>query len=243
MTVSAIIASLNLPSQIRGKKRNLYPHPLRTEAAIRLWNRLDVEVCSLQELATMSRTQIRARRRWGLVTTTNDVFPFRRIGNGVAWRKDRWRLVARDAIYVETPTHPKRGIRFPVARLRCIDEPTVELIVIAVHIPTAVAMGEALRRGKDSPEVIARRNKINGQVLNEAERYATAGLPVVIAGDFNDGDVRNVYQSWTVGAQHRVDQVLGKGLKFTSKNAADVGRISDHPAMPYVTANLTIPRI
>lgn len=242
MSETAVIATLNLPSQIRGKKRNLYPHPLRTEAAIRLWNRNGVEVVALQELATMSRTQIRARRRWGLVTTTNDVFPFRRIGNGIAWRKDRWRHVARDVIHVETPTHPKRGLRYPVVRLRNIDEPTVELVVIAVHIPTAVAMGEALRSHRDSPQVVARRNKINGQVLNEAQRYATAGLPVVIAGDFNDGNVRDVYASWTVGAQHQVDQILGKGLKFTSADAADVGRISDHPAMPFATVSLAIPR-
>ena len=56
MTLDFIAASLNLPSQVRGKKANLYAHPKRTRAALRLWNANRVEVVSLQELATMSRT-------------------------------------------------------------------------------------------------------------------------------------------------------------------------------------------
>ena len=240
--ISFRVATLNLPSQVRGRKSRLYPHPKRTREALRLWNRLGVEVVSLQELATVSRTQIRARRRWGLVTTTNDVFPFRKVGNGVAWRKDRWTLVDRDVIHVDTPTHPQRGLRYPIVRLRNIDEPTVHLVVIAVHIPTAVAMGEALRVHRDSPKVIAARNKLNGLVLNAAERYVTQGLPVLIAGDFNDGSVKDVYASWTVGAQHAIDQILGKGVGFSGKDAAEAGLITDHPAMPYVTAHLKIPR-
>lgn len=236
-----IAATLNLPSQIRGRKRHLYPHPKRTNAAVRLWNRLGVEVIAIQELATMSRATIRAHPRWGLLTTTNDRFPLRRIGNGIAWRKDRWRLIGRDVIHVDTPTH-KRGLRFPVAVLANIDEPTVRVVVIAVHIPTARDMGAALRVHRDHPRVVAARNKLNGLVLNAAETHVARGLPVLIAGDFNDGNVRDVYASWTVGTQHQVDQILGKGVKFTAKNAAEVGRISDHPAMPYVTVGLTIPR-
>ena len=242
MTLDFIAASLNLPSQVRGKKANLYAHPKRTRAAIRLWNAQRVEVVSLQELATMSRTQIRARRRWGLVTTTNDIFPFRRIGNGVAWRKDRWRLLGRDTIHVVTPTHPKRGVRFPVVTLQNRDEPTVRLVFIAVHIPTAVAMGQALRLRKDSPGVIAARTKINAQVLAVANRYVARGLPVIIAGDFNDGHVRTLYPGWAVGAQHQVDHVMGKGVRFGPDLDIPTGRISDHPMMPTVPVQLTIPR-
>ena len=242
MSLDFNAASLNLPSQVRGKKAWLYPHPKRTNAAVRLWNEHRVEVVAIQELATMSRTQIRARRRWGLATTTNDVFPFRRVGNGVAWRKDQWRLIGRDTIHVLTPTHPKRGIRFPVGTLQNIDEPTVRLVVIGVHIPTATAMGEALRKRRDSPEVVAARTKINGQVLNVAESYVARGLPVLVAGDFNDGHARRLYASWTVGAQHQVDHVFGKGLRFGTSEDVDTGRISDHPAMPTVAVQLTIPR-
>jgi len=242
VTLDFIAASLNLPSQVRGKKANLYAHPKRTRAALRLWNANRVEIVSLQELATMSRTQIRARRRWGLATTTNDVFPFRRIGNGVAWRKDRWTLLGRDTIHVVTPTHPKRGVRFPVVTLQNRDEPTVRLVFIAVHIPTAVAMGQALRLRKDSPGVIAARAKINAQVLAVANRYVARGLPVIIAGDFNDGHVRTLYPGWTVGAQHRVDHIFGRGVRFGPDLDVPTGRISDHPMMPTVPVQLTIPR-
>lgn len=235
------MGTLNLPSQVRGKKANLYPHPRRTNRAVRLWNRLGVEVVALQELATMSRLTIRARRRWGLVTTTNDRFPLRKIGNGIAYRRDRWLLVGRDTIHVDTPTH-KHGLRYPVVTLENRDEPTVRLVVIAVHIPTARDMGAALKVSRDHPRVVAARNKLNGQVLNIAENHVARGLPVLVAGDFNDGNVRDVYQSWTVGAQHQVDQILGKRVKFTGKSAVTTGRISDHPAMPYVSVGLTIPR-
>jgi hypothetical protein len=240
--IAAVVATLNLPRQIRGRKARLYPHPKRTNAAIRLWNRTSVEVVSLQELGTVSRLQIRARRRWGLVTTTNDIFPLQRVGNGVAWRKDRWLLVGRETIHVDTPTHPKRGLRYPVVTLENRDEPTVRLVVIAVHIPTARAMGEALRVHRDSPKVVAARNKLNGEVLNVAERFVARGLPVVIAGDFNDGAILDVYQSWARGAQHQVDWILGKGLRFAGSSDVETGRISDHPMMPVCTANLTIPR-
>lgn len=234
-------ASLNLPRQIRGRKAGLYPHPQRTNAAIRLWNKLRIEVVSLQELGTVSRVQIRARLRWGLVTTTNDRFKFQRVGNGIAFRRDRWLLVGRDTIHVDTPTH-KRGLRYPVVTLENRDEPTVRLVVIAVHVPTARDMGAALRVHRDHPKVVAARNKINGQVLNVAETHVARGLPVIVAGDFNDGNVRDVYASWTVGAQHQVDQILGKGVKFKDKSVVTTGRISDHPAMPYVSVCLPIPR-
>lgn len=236
-----VVATLNLPSQVRGRKAGLYPHPKRTNAAVRLWNRLGVEIVALQELATMSRLTIRARRRWSLVTTTNDRFPRRKIGNGIAYRRDRWLLVGRDTIHVDTPTH-RRGLRYPVVTLENRDEPTVRLVVIAVHVPTARDMGAALRVHRDHPKVAAARNKINGQVLNVAETHVARGLPVLVAGDFNDGNVRDVYASWTVGAQHQVDQILGKGVKFKDKSVVTTGRISDHPAMPYVTVCLTVPR-
>lgn len=242
MALTFKAATLNLPSQVRGHKAHLYPHPKRTNEAIRLWNRLGVQVVALQELATMSRATIRARRRWQLVTTTNDIFPFRRIGNGVAWRKDEWRLLERETIHVVTPTHPKRGVRFPVVTLQNFDEPTVRLVVIAVHVPTAVAMGEALGRHRDSPEVVAARTKINGQVLNTAETYVAHGIPVLIAGDFNDGHARRLYASWTVGAQHQVDHIFGKGVRFGPSEDVATGRISDHPAMPVVDVQLSIPR-
>lgn len=242
MALTFKAATLNLPSQVRGHKAGLYPHPKRTNEAVRLWNRLGVQVVALQELATMSRATIRAHRRWQLATTTNDIFPFRRIGNGVAWRKDEWRLLGRDTIHVLTPTHPKRGVRFPVVTLVNVDEPTVRLVVIAVHIPTATAMGDALGKRRDSPEVVAARTKINGQVLNVAQNYVARGLPVLIAGDFNDGHARSLYSSWTVGAQHQVDHIFGKGLRFGNSEDVPTGRISDHPAMPTVDVQLAIPR-
>lgn len=242
MSLDFTAVTLNLPSQVRGHKSWLYKHPKRTNEAVRLWNHLDAEVVCLQELATVSRTQIRARRRWALATTTNDVFPFRRVGNGIAWRKDRWRLIGRNTIHVATPTHPKRGIRFPVVTLQHIDEPTVRLAVISVHVPTASAMGEALRHDKDSTVVAAARRKINGQILNVAETLMARGIPVLIGGDFNDGHARNLYASWTVGAQHQVDHIFGKGVRFGSSEDVPTGRISDHPAMPTVPVQLTIPR-
>ncbi len=242
MSLTFTAATLNLPSQVRGRKSRLYPHPRRTNEAVRLWNRLGVEVVSLQELATMSRAQIRARRRWQLATTTNDVFPLRRIGNGVAWRKDQWALLGRDTIHVDTPTHPQRGVRFPVVTLGNRDEPTVRLVVIAVHIPTAVAMAQALEQRKDSPVVTAARAKINAQVLEVANTYAARGLPVLIAGDFNDGHAGRHYPGYALGAQHQVDQILGKGVRFGTSEDVPIGRISDHPAMPVVDVQLTIPR-
>ena len=140
-----------------------------------------------------------------------------------------------------TPTH-KRGIRFPVVTLQNVDEPTVRVVVIAVHIPTAVAMGDALGKRRDSPEVTAARARINAQVREVAETNGARGLPVLIGGDFNDGHARTLYPTWTVGAQHQVDHLFGKGLKFGSSTDIPTGRISDHPAMPTVTVQLTIPR-
>lgn len=244
MTVDLVAAALNLPSQVRGRKAGLWPHPKRTLEAIRLWNKHRVEVVTLAELATMSRLTIRARTRWGLVTTTNDRFPLRKVGNGIAWRKDRWRLIDRDVIHVDTPTHA-RGIKFPVALLENRDEPTVRLCVIAVHIPTRVAVAEALqpRTTPDSPRVVALRNKLNGVVLNYAESVVAHGIPVDISGDFNDGS-HKVYESWKTAAQHQVDAALvkGAGIAYDDLGSVPLGRISDHPAMPLCRLRLRIPR-
>ena len=54
--------------------------------------------------------------------------------------------------------------------------------------------------------------------------------------------VRRLYHGWTVGAQHQVDHVFGRGVRFGPDLDIPTGRISDHPMMPTVPVQLTIPR-
>lgn len=228
------LAALNLPSQVKGAKSNLLPHPQRTQRAVEEWDSHNITVVCLNELATTSRKTIDDSPHWRLVTSTNDVKDNgTEIGNGIAYRGDIWHLV--DEVRLPVPMlHRPTPLKQIVVLLQR-REGQGQVSVMCVHHPTRSADNAA---ESDRQACIEEENRY-------ANKLFQAGLTVLLAGDFNDGNAiqRMNPEKWKEGAHKdkTVDWVMCRkdtGCKFGDEKFDNSvhGTVTDHPTMPHVKA-------
>ena len=206
------VLTLNTP-----RKSYLWAPRRQVPAIAKILNRRKVDVAAFQEVASGGRAVWRSLGGWHVepAPPNNVLRDGNEIGNLIVARRALWNVL--DEAEIPLPFPEERRTLHLAARLVKRRSDGFRMTVIAVHFPT-------LR--SSSKEVRDRMNRI---VSEYAERIPG---PVVIAGDFNDGDVRDNFPGFRVAAKDGIDQILVKGFK--PERASIIrkvkGGITDHPS-------------
>jgi len=217
-------------TEATGKKPRLASGVARTRGVIELLDKYGVDVVGLQEF---QRPQQRAFR-----TQAGDTFatwaPSGDPENSIAWRRDRWDLVAVDSFSIPYfDGHPRR---MPIVRLR--DRSTGrEALFVNVHNPADT---------RRYPHQARWRAAAVGREVTLVRRLErSTGIPVFLTGDLNDrrtgpcGLVGRASMTASNGAACTlpraagIDWILGSdAVQFgnhTADSSALVKATSDHP--------------
>lgn len=213
------VACQNLP-----RKRFLLSGKRQVRALVRLLNRRGVEIVALQEVYNGARDAFeRNHPRWTIVSAppNNRRRSGYEIGNSIAFRNDRWRILDQDFLHLDLPGAP-RGLNLPVVLLKN-RRTHARLVVICVHLPT---------KRRTRPEV---RDALRAEIERYTRTLQEQKFAWVVLGDFNDRDSHRRFRKGRLAASAHVDQIITakwRGLKvlrsFTRWRGVR-GRISDHP--------------
>lgn len=239
MSLSRTFATANAPES---GKRGLLPRRVRALSLLRWAARNRVSVLCVQESGTYlsaavsrvvlkrtAKAKPRQGRRWGrfYAPATAHGAGGRRRGNGVVWNRRHWRLVATRVVGVPWHDSPTGALYIPVVVL-AYRRGGQQVVVASVHAP----IKRADPRG-------GTRRAINAKVRELARDCEAMGVPLVVGGDFNDGNVRPDVRGsgLKTAAHHGVDWLLTTG-KASDDRTHDLkrARLSDHHA---VSARIT----
>ncbi len=216
-----------------GSKSSMPSGVARVPGVVRLLEKYGVDVVGLQELQRPQHRALRAR-----AGSTYAVWsPRGDTENAVAWRRERWDLVAARTLSV--PYFDGHRRRMPVVRLR--DRTTGrESFFVNVHNPADTRRHPRQARWR---EVAVAREAALVRRLR-----ASTGLPVFLTGDLNDRRAAYCRLTGTAGMLASngggtegtcspprpagIDWVLGAGAEFsdhTVDRSPAVRATSDHP--------------
>jgi len=219
-----------------GSRPGFAPGTTRMARGLGLLEASGASVVAFQEFESPAAGVVSADGDWGLFRATpNDRFAGGSTGgNAIAWRTDTWELL--DSSEFTVPY--RYPLHMPVVHLKNRDTGG-EVYVVGVHNPASTA-----KQGDQSGARAAARAEEKRQVLALEQ---SSGLPVVIAGDFNergpakcDLNASGILSPGGCGGYNGVDLIFGAGDVTLSDLTPDnrlLGGISDHPL---VTAGVTI---
>lgn len=204
--------------------------PARMAAGLALLESAGASVVAFNEFETPQASAVLGDGDWGLhrATPNNLLGAGNSGGNAIGWRDDIWELVETSEFTVPWTV----TLHMPVVRLRN-RETGGEVLVIAVHNPATTA-----RAGNQAGARTTARNIEKAEVASLVDK---TGLPVIIAGDFNErvevmcDFSRSGLTTFRPGCYNGyggVDFMFGDGpLQFVDliPNNSTLGRISDHP--------------
>lgn len=208
-----------------GKNQHMMSGPSRMRKTMRLWREHGITVVALTELETPQAKVIERRPRWGLhrAEPNNRFHNGNEMGNGLAWRSDLLQFV--EALDLDVPI-VGRTLHMPVVLLL---EPVSasRFAVMTVHNPS---------RGPISGGSDADRARCKAMQRGYAEQLADAGIPLIVAGDFNEVDAHRDLPDLELGFRSGVDFVMGAGVTFRGGHTVGgvKGVLSDHPLVAAV---------
>lgn len=227
-----VVIATNTPGQVRGPKASLLPFPERGTKVVSLLNAIRKEAgvkyaaATLAEFSNRSAEPISKRKAWRVERGPfNDIFGPQTIGNAIAARRGI-DFAAHCTLSFKVPGR-ERGLHMPVRLL--VTDDGAPFVLIAAHIPT---------RGDASLLV---RRRICKAIVAYADKCAEAGLPVVIAGDFNRSHVFFPRRYKTAGTLD-VQRVLVRGAKVikSGQERTSHGKVTDHQGFPWAVLDIPV---
>lgn len=199
-------------------KSYLLDPPKQAAALNALFNINKVDFAAMPEMYTGLLHEMNKRGKVVMPVANNVLSGGYSIGTGLYVNTDRWRVLDVWNLKLDWDVRGPRGLNFPVALVQ--DKKSgVKVVFIAAHLPTLNSSSVKVR------------TRMNAKIKNYARQF---DVPVIIAGDFNDGDVRDQYTGFRLAAGESVDHVLARGLKINRRKVIRKGikgKITDHEAM------------
>lgn len=211
-------ATWNTPESM---KRGLIKDRLRRAQLVFRWLILNnVTGANTQESGTYQDGEAKERKAWRAWHTVNNIVKGRRIGNGAVWRWAQLKVLDRDTITVDG------DLGLPVTLFQHRKTGAV-FADIGVHNRT--------RRDDNPVEPI--RPKVILEIRRYCARLRAAGIPFIVAGDFNDG--HNPIPELLRASQHKVDWILTSRDVITLDARTEFEPLLSDHAVTY--ADLKIP--
>lgn len=226
MSEQLTVCTANISRGTTGFKRLLLPPSKRYKRALQFFREQDVDLVGGQEFADKAaRTFIQAPDYGVLQADPNNVFANDSLRNVILHETSFLKKI--DSVNINTDMRGRKlGLNFPVGLYE--NRSTRQTFAaICIHNPSA------------KTDVKARNEALNAQ-LEYISKCWLAGIPVIILGDFNQGNPEDWFRKELrvkVGVEEHVDHIMGVGFNFTHpeihKEAGVRGRggFSDHPVL------------
>lgn len=223
------VAAVNAPETARAEL--LSPPLARAQRLLDLLTADEVDAAAVQESGTYLRRAAGERPGWSSTwAPPNNLVNGREVGNGIVYRGAPLAILDEAALQVPMPGHP-RGLNFPVRIFehRADADRRARFVMISFHAPTR----------RDDPDDTTR-VAVRRALLAYARRCQRAGLPVVLAGDSNDGEYASYFRGDLEAAfHHGVDWVLvSPEVRVLGGFSRAIPLVSDHDA---IVATLSVP--
>jgi hypothetical protein len=223
------VAAVNAPETARAEL--LSPPLARAQRLLGLLAEDEVDAAAVQESGTYLRRAAGERPGWSSTwAPPNNVVGEREVGNGIVYRGAPLAILDEASLRVPMPGRP-RGLNFPVRIFehRADADRRARFVMISFHAPTR----------RDDPDDTTRA-AVRRSLLAYARRCQRAGLPVVLAGDANDGDYASHFRGDLEAAfHHGVDWVLvSPEVRVHGGSSRAIPLLSDHDA---IVATVSVP--
>ena len=222
------VGTVNAPES--AKPGLIMPRELRARRMVNWFADNEITVSALQEAGTYIRAEAAERPAWGSTwAVPNNVIAGRRVGNGIIFRSGAIAVLDEANIRVPMAGRPD-GLNAAVRLLEHREDTDrrARFVMIAFHAPTR----------RDDPDD-STRAAMRREIRMFANRCIAAGLPVIVAGDANDGGYGAHFPDMRAAAHHVVDWILvSRGIRIHGEGSRNIPDLSDHDA---VFASISVP--
>ena len=223
------VSSFNVPETRRASL--LTSREARANRVLNLLRDNNVSAASVQESGTYLQAAAASRDAWRSTWAPHNSFVNgRRIGNGIVFRRASLRLLDSHDLRVPMPGAP-RGLNIPVRlfEYRSDSGERARFAMISFHAPT--------RRADPSDTT---RRALRQTLLRYIQRCHRRGIPVVLAGDANDGAYAQHFRpALKVASHHVVDWILvSREIRVHGEFSRSAPLLSDHHA---IMAAISVP--
>lgn len=222
------VGTVNAPES--AKPGLIMPRELRARRMVNWFAENDITLSALQEAGTYIRREAAERPAWGSTwAVPNNVIAGREVGNGIIFRSGHIAVLDEANIRVRMAGRPN-GLNVAVRLLehRQDTDRRARFVMFAFHAPTR----------RDDPDDSVRA-AMRREIRMFANRCIAAGLPVIVAGDSNDGGYGSHFPDMRAAAHHSVDWILvSRGIRIHGEGVRSIPDLSDHDA---VWASISVP--
>jgi endonuclease/exonuclease/phosphatase family metal-dependent hydrolase len=223
------VATINAPESLR---EGLVMPPLaRARQLLDFVAATNISISAMQESGTNLREAASARPAWRTTwAVPNNIIRGREIGNGILFADAPFRIRDQANLQVPMPGRP-RGLNFPVRLMehRADTSRRARFVMISFHAPTR----------RDDPDDTTRQ-AVRRALRAYVSRCHRVGLPVILAGDANDGMYASHFRpDLQVAAREVIDYVLvSPEIRVHGELSRSLPGLSDHHA---VVATVSVP--